>query len=144
MNSERIRIIIVDDHQLVRKSWKMLLESNPSIRVVGESANSEDAFQQVQILLPDIILADFNNKPQRGFEFAEKISSITPTVKLICLSVKKGTRFVARMMTLGARGYLTKTTSLEEIQRGILQVYRGERYICEELVKSALAQDLFQ
>lgn len=138
MNNELIRIMIIDDHQLVRKSWKMLLESNPSIRVVGESGNTEEAFEKVSQLLPDIILADFNKKPHNGFAFAERIAMTAPNVKLICLSVKKGSQFVHQMLALGTRGYLTKTTSLEEIQRGILEVHKGEIYICDELKKYLL------
>lgn len=138
MTNEYIRIMIIDDHQVVRKSWKMLLESNPSIRVVGESGDNEEAFEKVKQLLPDIILADFNKKPHNGYAFAGRISKITPHVKLICLSVKKGNQFVQQMLALGTKGYLTKTSSLEEIQRGILEVHKGEIYICDELKKHLL------
>lgn len=113
----------------------MLLESNPSIRVVGEHGDDEGAIEKVGQLLPDIILADFNKKPHNGFLFAEKIAGSFPSVKLICLSIKKGNQFVQQMLALGTRGYLTKNTSLEEIQRGILEVHRGKIYICDELKK---------
>jgi two-component system, NarL family, invasion response regulator UvrY len=138
MNNEFIRIMIIDDHLLVRRSWKMLLESNPSIRVIGEHGDDEDAFTKVGQLMPDIILADFNNKPHNGFVFAEKVAGSFPSVKLMCLSIKKGNQFVQQMLALGTRGYLTKNTSLEEIQRGILEVHRGETYICDELKKYLL------
>jgi DNA-binding NarL/FixJ family response regulator len=138
MSNEAIRIMIIDDHQLVRKSWKMLLESNPGIRVICDSSDNEEAIEKVTELKPDIILADFNKKPHNGYAFAEKISVTSPSVKLICLSIKKGSQFMQQMMALGTKGYLTKTTSLEEIQRGIYKVFRGEIYVCDELKKYLL------
>lgn len=138
MSSAIIRIMIIDDHLLVRKSWKMLLEGNPGFCVIGESADDENAIEHVDRLRPDIILADFNKKPHNGFAFAEKLASSHPDVKLICLSIRKGNQFVQKMLTHGARGYLTKTTSLEEIHRGILQVSQGEIYVCDELKKYLL------
>jgi two-component system, NarL family, invasion response regulator UvrY len=138
MSSTIIRIMIIDDHQLVRRSWRMLLEGNPSISVIGECSADENVLEKVDALHPDIILADFNNKPHDGFSFAEKLSVAYPDIKLICLSIKKGSQFVHQMMSLGTRGYLTKSTSLEEIHRGILQVYLGETYVCDEVKKHLL------
>lgn len=116
----------------------MLLEGNPGFRVIGESADDEAAMEHVAALKPDIILADFNKKPHNGFAFAEKLASLHPDVKLICLSIRKGSQFVQQMLSHGAKGYLTKTTSLEEIHRGILQVSTGEVYVCDELKKYLL------
>jgi DNA-binding NarL/FixJ family response regulator len=136
MNQEKIRIMLVDDHELVLKSWKMLLENNPRFHVVAECENGHVAIEQAQALLPDIMLVDINMAPLNGFAVTEKIMEITPSVKIIGLSVNNLHNYASRMLKLGARGYLTKTSSLEEINRGIIKVYNGEQYICEEVRKN--------
>jgi two-component system, NarL family, invasion response regulator UvrY len=86
-------------------------------------------------ILPDIILVDINMTPLNGFVVAERIIEKNSSVKVIGLSVNNQPKYAVKMIELGARGYLTKTSSLEEINHGILQVYSGELYICEEVIK---------
>lgn len=133
MNQEKIRIIIVDDHKLVREAWKILLENNPRFIVVAECENGLSAIEQAQKLLPDIMLVDINMSPLNGFAVTEKIMETNPSIRIIGLSVNNQPNYANRMLKLGARGYITKTSALEEIHHGILKVYNGEQYICEEV-----------
>jgi two-component system, NarL family, invasion response regulator UvrY len=135
MYSTLIRIIIIDDHAVVRKSWKKLLESNPSLKVVADFEVSDSTVEKVAELQPDIVLVDFNRKPDNGLAFTKKILAAIPALKIICLSVKKKVSFVEKMMAAGTKGYLTKTSSLREIQTCILEVNKGESYICEDVKK---------
>jgi two-component system, NarL family, invasion response regulator UvrY len=135
MYSTLIRIIIIDDHAVVRKSWKKLLESNPSLKVVADFEVSDSTVEKVAELQPDIVLVDFNRKPDNGLAFTKKILAAIPVLKIICLSVKKKVSFVEKMMAAGTKGYLTKTSSLREIQTCILEVNKGESYICEDVKK---------
>jgi len=129
MRKEQIRIILVDDHKLVRQSWKMLLENNPRMEVVADCENGTTAIEQAQKLSPDIILVDINMSPDNGFIITEKL------VQMIGLSANNQPKYASRMMELGARGYLTKTSSLEEINHGINEVNEGRFYICNEIKK---------
>jgi two-component system invasion response regulator UvrY len=135
MNIAPIRIILVDDHQLVRESWKMLLETNPRVLVIAEFEDGESAIEQAPKLLPDIMLVDINMSPVNGFTVTEKILEVSPSIKIIGLSVNNQPMYANKMLELGAKGYLTKTSTLEEVHHGILEVYNGKNYICEEVKK---------
>lgn len=133
MTKDSIRIILVDDHKLIRESWKLLLENNSSIKVIADCDNGYKALELSKELLPDILLLDINMSPVNGFALAEKMTQTLPSVKVIGLSVSNQPKYAAKMIELGAKGFLTKTSSLEEIQRGIKHVHSGEIYICDEI-----------
>jgi DNA-binding NarL/FixJ family response regulator len=133
MTNTVVRIILVDDHKIIRDTWKKLLENNSGIEVIAECENGYQALELSRKLLPDVLLVDINMSPVNGFILTEKIAITLPTVKVIGLSVSNQPKYATKMIALGAKGYLTKTSSLEEIQRGIHEVYNGEVYICEEI-----------
>jgi two-component system, NarL family, invasion response regulator UvrY len=136
MSNAPIRIILVDDHKLVRQSWKMLLESNPRFQIIADFDNGESAIKDARQSVPDIMLVDINMSPVNGFAVTERVMETTPSIKIIGLSVNNQPKYAVKMMALGAKGYLTKTSSLEEINHGIMEVHRGELYICEEVRKN--------
>lgn len=133
MSNDPIRIILVDDHKLVRESWKILLENNPRFRVIADCENGHLAIEHAERLIPDVMLVDINMSPMNGFTVTERILELLPSIRIIGLSVNNQPKYAVRMIELGARGYLTKTSSLEEINHGILEVYKGEFYICDEV-----------
>lgn len=133
MRNEPIRIILVDDHKLVRESWKVLLENNPSFKVIADCDNGQLAIEQTKQLMPDIVLVDINMSPVNGFALTEKLRDIAPATKVIGLSVNNQPKYATKMIELGARGYITKTSSLEEIHRGINRVNDGDVFICDEI-----------
>lgn len=133
MINEPIRIILVDDHKMVRKSWKILLENNPRFKVVADCDNGNSAIEKAQEFVPDIMLVDINMSPLNGFSVTEKVLEKVPTVKIIGLSVNNQPKYANKMVELGARGYLTKTSPLDEINQGIQEVHDGKLYICEEV-----------
>ena len=133
MTNDPIRIILVDDHKMVRKSWKALLENNPRFRVVADCDNGDEAINKAEEFQPDIMLVDINMSPLNGFMVTEKVLDKVPSVKIIGMSVNNQPKYAGKMIALGARGYLTKTSALEEISHGIIEVYNGKVYICEEV-----------
>jgi two-component system, NarL family, invasion response regulator UvrY len=141
MSTTPIRIILADDHKLVRESWKALLENNPGFRVVADCENGVDAVQQAKQLLPDIMLVDINMSPGNGFSVTRQLTEELPSVRVIGLSVNNQPKYAVKMVELGARGYLTKTSSLEEITHGIREVHKGNIYICEEIRKHLPASE---
>lgn len=136
MSNDPIRIILVDDHKLVRESWKILLENNPRFRVIADCDNGHTAVENAEKLIPDVMLVDINMSPMNGFAVTERILETMPSMKIIGMSVNNQPKYAVRMVELGARGYLTKTSSLEEINHGIMEVYNGEFYICDEVRKN--------
>ncbi|MBK5269717.1 MAG: response regulator transcription factor [Bacteroidia bacterium] len=140
MENKPIRIIIVDDHALARESWKMVLERNPRLQVIALCDNGITAIEMAQQLIPDILLVDVNMYPVNGFAVTEKVTKANLGIKIIALSVNNQIYYVQRMLELGAKGYLTKTSPLEEVEEGILKVYAGEQYICDEIKKNLPVQ----
>jgi two-component system invasion response regulator UvrY len=135
MSSPQIRIIIADDHKMIRESWKELLENNSRFKVIADCKNGEEAVAKARELLPDILLVDINMSPGNGFDVARQVLRDVPSVKVIGMSVNNQPKYAIKMIELGARGYLTKTSSWEEINEGIKKVYDGTIYICEEVRK---------
>lgn len=130
-----IRIILVDDHDLIRESWKQLLNSDTRFKVVASLKNGADGIRQAINLLPDIILMDINMVPVNGFEATEKILISVPSAKIIGISVNNSPRYATKMLSLGAKGFVTKTSTLDELKKAILKVLHGEIYVCEEIKK---------
>jgi two-component system, NarL family, invasion response regulator UvrY len=133
MSTGQIRIILVDDHKLVRDSWKALLETNPRFQVIGDYDNGITAIEEAKKFIPDIMLVDINMKPMNGFAVTESITLSNPSIKIIGLSVNNQPMYAIKMLELGASGYFTKTSPLDEICWGIIAVINGEIYICEEI-----------
>ena len=135
MSIGKIRIILVDDHKLVRELWKTLLETNPLFQVIADYDNGLTAIEEAPKLLPDIMFVDINMKPINGFAVTESITKSNPAIKIIGLSVNNLPIYATKMIGLGARGYITKTSPLDEVIQAILSVQNGEIYICDEVKK---------
>jgi DNA-binding NarL/FixJ family response regulator len=137
MNPELIRIIIADDHQLIRETWKLLLEQDKRFTVIAQCSNGTEAIDAAEQHRPHIILMDINMHPVNGFEATRKIVAQTPGVKIIGISVNNQPSYARNMLQLGAKGYVTKNSSKEEMTNAILTVHNGGQFICEE-VKSKM------
>ena len=133
MNLPQIRIILVDDHELVRGSWKLLLKQNTSFSVIAECKNGVEAIDEVYRLAPDIVLMDINMYPVNGVEATEKITQKNPSAKIIGLSINNQPIYAQRMLKAGAQGYVTKNSTLQEMTHAIIEVHSGRQYICEEV-----------
>jgi len=138
MPDEQIRIILVDDHKLVREALALLLESDRRFKVIKICVNGIDAIESVRLLQPDILLIDINMEPLNGFEVTEKITKENNSIKIIGLSVNNLPSYAEKMLSIGARGYMTKSSSFHEIVHAILEVHNGNTYIAEEVKKMIL------
>ncbi len=136
-----IRIILVDDHDLVRESLKTLLEKDTRFTVVAQCRNGNDAIDQSKNLLPDIVIMDINMTPINGFETSEKIIKDLPSIKIIGISINNNPKYASRMLALGAKGFVTKTSAFAELRSAIQKVYDGENYICQEIRKKLPAAE---
>jgi len=126
---------MVDDHEVVLRTWKTLLENNPDLKVIGQCLNGKDAITKTGMLQPDILLVDIKMSPMNGFELTEALLKINPTLRIIGLSVNNQPSYAKKIMELGAKGYLTKTSTLSEINLAIIEVFKGRTYLCEEVLK---------
>ena len=135
---EKLSILLVDDHKLIRDSWSFILNSDPRFTVVGETSSGEEAIEITRTKNPAIILMDVNMSPLNGFEATEQIHRMSPGTKVIAVSMHTMPAYAKRMLQLGAMGYVTKNSSKDEMITAIVEVSKGKKYICEE-VKNILA-----
>jgi|KBSMisStaDraftv2_1062788.scaffolds.fasta_scaffold16235_6 DNA-binding NarL/FixJ family response regulator len=133
MNLPQIRIVLVDDHELIRGSWKLLLKQNSRFTIIGECRNGAEAIEEAQKLMPDIMLMDINMTPINGLEATERIARIAPSIKIIGLSINSQPVYAEKMLQAGAQGYVTKNSTLHEMTHAIMEVHNGRQYICEEI-----------
>lgn len=133
MSKHPIRIILVDDHQLARQSWCLLLGHDERFSIVHETGNGQDAIDHASRLEPDVMLVDINMQPVNGFEVTQKVLENNPAVRIIGISVNNHPSYASHMLQLGARGFVTKGSSFDEITQAIEEVYKGEQYICKEI-----------
>ena len=135
----KITILLVDDHKLIRESWSFILNSDPRFEVIAAASSGEESTVLAKELRPDIILMDVNMTPVNGFEATKLIRKISPGSKIIGITMHSMPAYAKRMFQVGAMGYVTKNSSKDEMITAIMEVYNGRKYICEE-VKNILAQ----
>ncbi|MGH8321349.1 MAG: response regulator, partial [Gammaproteobacteria bacterium] len=123
-----IRVLLVDDHKLVRTGIRLILEDTPDLNVAGEAESGEAAILLCGELKPDVVLMDVSMPGIGGLEATHKLLARHPTVKVIVVSVHATEPYPLRLMEAGAHGYLTKDCAAEEIVSAIRQVHAGKRY----------------
>ncbi len=124
----RIRVMLAEDHAMVREGLKLLLEAEPDIEVVAEAETGRQALRLAEKLLPDVIVMDIAMPLLNGLEAARQIRVNVPNAKILVLSAHSDDAYVERMIALGARGYLIKQTSSHILSKAIRQVHRGNTF----------------
>lgn len=130
---EKISILIADDHKLIRETWSFILNNDPRFTVVAECGDSEQAVEMARVKKPQIVLMDINMLPISGFEATEKIRKVSPISRIIGISMHSQPAYAKKMLQIGARGYVTKNSSKEEMITAIMEVHSGNKYICDEI-----------
>lgn len=130
---EKINVLIADDHKLIRETWSYILNSDSRFQVIAECGDSEQAVEVTKQKRPHIVLMDINIMPISGFEATERIRKVSPNTKVIGVSMHSQPAYAKKMLQIGARGYVTKNSSKEEMIKAILEVNDGSKYICEEI-----------
>lgn len=136
--SERIQIIVVDDHPLFRDGVVQTLQAEPDIEIVGQATNAAQAIQLATEHLPDVILLDITI-PGGGLNVARTITATTPVVKIIMLTASEAEEDVLTALKVGARGYILKGVSGAELVKIVRDVNAGESYVTPALAASLLS-----
>jgi len=130
---EKISVLIADDHKLIRDTWSFILNNDPRFQVIAECGDSEQAVEAAKVKRPNIVLMDINMMPISGFEATERIRKVSPASKIIGVSMHSQPAYAKKMLQIGAKGYVTKNSSKEEMMKAIIEVHQGNKYICEEI-----------
>ncbi|NLW05719.1 MAG: response regulator [Pseudomonadaceae bacterium] len=134
-------VLIVDDHILVRTGIERILAETEGIKVIGQASSGEEAIQKARELAPNIVLMDVKMPGIGGIEATRKITHSNSAIGVIGLTASGDETFVQRLLQAGARGYLTKGTSYEEVVRAIRLVASGQFYVDPTLTSGMFARD---
>ena len=133
-----IRIILADDHKIVREGLRALIEKNPGFEVVAEAEDGRTTVKLTKELSPDIVIMDIAMPDMNGIEATRRIIEQVPNVKVIALSMHSDIRFVVEMLKAGASGYLLKDCASEELTNAIRAVTRNRTYLSPELADTVI------
>jgi DNA-binding NarL/FixJ family response regulator len=128
-----INILIADDHKLIRETWTFILNRDTRFKVIGSCSNSEEAVKMSKEKHPDVVLMDINMVPFSGIEATRRIREVSPDSRIIGVTMHSQPAYAKKMLQLGASGYVTKNSSKEEMINAILEVSRGNKFLCEEI-----------
>jgi len=137
-----IRVIIADDHKLLCELWTIILSEDDRFSVIANCEDGRQAIELSQQLKPDIVIMDINMLHVSGVEATEEITRMLPSVKVLGVSAFAVPKYARQMILAGAKGYVTKNSSKEELINAIMQVHSGKKYICEE-IKELLSEEAF-
>lgn len=134
-----IRILLADDHDLVRAGFRSLLQNFEGIQVVGEAADGQQVLRLVETLKPDLVLMDIAMPELNGLEATARITKEFPQVRVMILSMHANEEYARRAIRAGAQGYLLKRASTAELELAVRAVARGEPYLTPAISKHLLA-----
>jgi two-component system, NarL family, response regulator NreC len=143
-----VKILIVDDHRIMREGLRAILERQPEMNVVGEASNGREAVALAHKLRPDVIVMDITMQGLNGIDATRRITSELPDTKVIGLSMNSDRRYVLEMLSAGASGYLLKNAASEELTRAIEAATANRKYvsplIADAVVDSAIREAALQ
>ncbi len=137
-----INIVLVDDHELVRTGFRMILQQQPDICIVGEAGSAEEGLKLIRSLVPHLAIVDVHMPGMSGIELTERVSRGKFSTHVVIVTVVDDARFPKRLLDAGALGYLTKGCTADELISAIRQVAAGKRYLApagaQQLAMAAL------
>jgi DNA-binding NarL/FixJ family response regulator len=135
---KRIKLLLVDDHPVVRKGIISCLARHEHLQIVGEAEDGQDAMRKARELMPDIVLMDIDMPEMDGLAVTELLRKEIPKIKVLILSMHSNTEYVMRIIQSGASGYILKEAPAEDLVRAIDLVNDGEAFFSPEVARAAL------
>ena len=136
--SEKVRIVIAEDHTILREGLRSLLSSNANFEVVGEAGDGREAIRQAKKLKPDLILSDLSMPRMNGMEAIKEIKRESPATKILVLTVHRAEEYILATFRAGADGYLLKDSTHSELLMAVKKVLSGTRYISPEISEKVI------
>jgi len=145
---DKIRVLLAEDHTIVRKGIRSLLDGEADIDVIGEAGNGRDALEKVEQLRPDVVVMDITMPTLNGLEATRRIKKLFPEIKVLILTVHANEEYIFQVLRAGASGYLVKQAAPAELISGIKAVWRGDSFlspaisgkVIEEYIRQAEAK----
>lgn len=135
---KKIRVLIADDHKIVRQGIRKLLEAEPDLEVVGEACDGRESIKEVQQLKPDLVLMDIAMSNLNGLEATRQIKKALPKVKVLILTMHKNEEYVLQSLQAGASGYLLKDAAAEDLVSAIRSVHKVDSFLSPAVSKTVI------
>jgi DNA-binding NarL/FixJ family response regulator len=132
------KILLADDHAILREGLRAVLEREADLKVVGEAGDGREAVAMANQLCPDVVVMDVGMPGLNGVEATRQLRTQAPEVKVIALSAYADKQFVLAMLEAGARGYVVKASGSDEVLRAVRAVIQGRKYLCPEAAKAVV------
>lgn len=139
MTQKAIRILLADDHSLVRQGFRRILEAHPDLEIIGEASDGREAVEQTAELQPDVVVMDVAMPGLNGIEATRQICETSPRTRVLALSMHRDAVYVREILRAGARGYLLKDAFDADLVSAVRAVARGEGYIAPAIADCVLA-----
>jgi two-component system invasion response regulator UvrY len=142
MNNKSIKVMLVDDHAVVRMGFRLLLQGSEDIDVIGEAQCGEDAIKQFQELAPDVLVMDISMPGIGGLETIGRILAKEPQQKILVLSAHEDVMHARRVLKAGAAGYVTKRSAAEVLMQAIRAVHKGQIYLEPDIAQAMAVEQV--
>lgn len=139
-----IRVLIVDDQQMIREGISLILKSHPDIEVVGEAANGREALAKVEETQPDVVLMDISMPELNGIDATAMVKRRFPKVKVLTLTVHDAEGYILQLLRAGASGYIVKKAAGDELVEAIRSVHRGDYYLHPTVTRQVIEEYMRQ
>lgn len=136
----KTRVLIADDHQMLRESLRSMLESEDDLEVVGEAADGRDAVAMAGTLAPDVVVMDIGMADLNGVEATRQIRAENGEIRVVALSMYSDRRSVLRMLEAGASGYVLKSAAYDELRRAVRAVKNGKNYLSPDITGEVIEE----
>jgi len=135
-----IRVLLAEDHTIVRKGLRSLLDDEADIEIVGEAEDGQQTIELVQRLLPDVVLMDITMPVLNGLEATRQIKKLFPQVNVLVLTVHSTEEYIFQILRAGASGYVVKQAAVSELVQAIRTVYRGGSFLSPSISRQAIEE----
>jgi two-component system response regulator NreC len=139
---KKLRILLADDHKIVRDGLRLLIDSQPDMRVVGEAANGKEALQRAREIRPDVVVMDLSMPELNGLQATERMKAEFPDIKVVALTANEDESYLRQLCKAGAVGYVLKRSAGDELVKAIGIVARGGVHFEPSLASQALARQM--
>ena len=133
-----IKVLLAEDHTIVRKGLRSLLDGEADIQVVGEAEDGQQAVEKAQLLLPDVVLMDITMPVLNGLEATRQIKSLHPRIKVVVLTVHSTPEYVFQILQAGGSGYVLKQAAVSELIQAIRAVYQGNSFLSPSISRQVV------
>ncbi|MGC8792301.1 MAG: response regulator [Bryobacteraceae bacterium] len=139
MSRKKIRVLLADDHALVRQGFRMILSAQPDIEIVGEAGTGRETIELAEKLRPDVVVMDVAMPEMNGIEATRRLATLAPRTRVLALSMYKDSVYVREILRAGARGYLLKDAFDRDLVAAVRAVAAGEGYLSPAVSEAVLS-----